>query len=477
MILLSGLDPSCPSRITRPLHAHLSRVPRASRGLLRRRSWTPFVPPVFARFNKLTPAKFDYSIRLDNLLGHSNSLWKFATLPRAGTTRAFGTKGYNASADYVARLARDHGYQVERQTLVYRATTVVSNCLKITDADIPKSEIIALQYSASASLTAPLILARIWAVTRRTRMKGQLAKAAAFFSVTTFQDLLSHPASQPPRNQPASALPLPGSRSSHRGSIDEAITATLDINVVNEYRAGDNGAHLDSVPAVAGNNDDGSGTATIFELAIQPSMFSGLKNAIRFAWWTAEEVGLIGSRFYVAHLPVNEKANIFANINLDMTARTNYISGDYDGDNSTGLNTGVPAPPGSAAIEKLYQIHYTNMESTTLKYAFTSGSDYRPSLDAGIPQEASLLGQEVSKSACELALFGGQEACKTLDNLAHEAYLWNARASTDVIAHLLTFDAKVILKDPPRTKLVAGVQEFDYAADLADEYHRHLDEL
>lgn len=64
----------------------------------------PFpLPPIF---NKLTPAKYEASIKVENLLGHSKKLWQFATLPGANTTRSFGTKGYNASADYLYNLVQ-----------------------------------------------------------------------------------------------------------------------------------------------------------------------------------------------------------------------------------------------------------------------------------------------------------------------------------------------------------------------------------
>lgn len=384
--------------------------------------------------------------------------------------------------------------------------------------------------SASASLTAPLLLVpslgcdpanydslnaagKIVLVLRGNCTfveKGQLAKAAGVGGLILRNNVPGPPVASRlaptfETNPPALSLSQAAAAPIvDRLTAGEAITATLDINVINEQRASDNviatsrhgnqnkillvGAHLDSVPAGAGINDDGSGTATILELAVQLSKFSGLKNAIRFAWWTAEEVGLIGSHFYVDHLPASEKAKIFANINLDMTASTNHIIGVYDADNSTGLNTGILAPAGSAAIEKLYQTHYDKRGINHTNYAFTSGSDYRPFLDAGIPSGGVATGAGGIKTAREVALFGGQEgvqydpcyhqACDSLDNLAHEPYLWNARANADVIAQLLTTDTKVILRDPPRlTKLLAGVQQFDYAADLGEECHPHVDEL
>ena len=72
-------------------------------------------------------------------------------------------------------------------------------------------------------------------------------------------------------------------------------------NVIAESRGGnpDNvvmaGAHLDSVQRGPGINDNGSGTAAILETAIQMAKVEPV-NKVRFAWWGAEESGLVGSR-------------------------------------------------------------------------------------------------------------------------------------------------------------------------------------
>ncbi|KAG5644375.1 hypothetical protein DXG03_008603 [Asterophora parasitica] len=482
-------------------------------------------------FNKLTPAKYEASQKLAGLLGHSKKLWSFATAPGAGTTRSFGSKGYNASADYVAKLAKDHGYNVQRQTLVYPSTKIISNSLKIGDEEeIPQKEIVTFQYSAKATITAPLVLVprlgcttadyegldvsgKIAVVLRGECTfveKGQLAKAANVGGFLLYNNVAGPPVASrlsPDYDNNPPTLSISQNAAAPivaRLKAGEAVTATLDINVLNQQLYSDNviatskggdqnkillvGAHLDSVPAGPGINDDGSGTATVAELAVQLSKFSGLKNAVRFAWWTAEEVGLIGSHYYVDHLSDKEKSKIFANINLDMTASPNYIIGVYDADNSSGQNTGLPAPPGSAAIERLYQQHYDRRGINHTAYAFTAGSDYRPFLDAGIPSGGVATGAGGLKTKYEVSLFGGTEGiqydecyhqlCDNLDNLAHDAYVWNARATADVIAQLLINDPKVILKDPPKLQnFAAGVQQFDYAADLGEECHPHFDEL
>ena len=63
------------------------------------------------------------------------------------------------------------------------------------------------------------------------------------------------------------------------------------------------GAHLDSVFAGPGINDNGSGSATLLELGKQISNLNiHPDQRLRFAWWGAEEEGLVGSGEYVSSL-------------------------------------------------------------------------------------------------------------------------------------------------------------------------------
>ena len=53
------------------------------------------------------------------------------------------------------------------------------------------------------------------------------------------------------------------------------------------------GAHLDSVPDGPGINDDGSGVAVVLETALRLGSSPQVRNAVRFGFWGAEELGLI----------------------------------------------------------------------------------------------------------------------------------------------------------------------------------------
>ena len=78
-------------------------------------------------------------------------------------------------------------------------------------------------------------------------------------------------------------------------TIDSVAEQRPSWNIISETKEGDPnnvvmlGAHLDSVQAGPGVNDDGSGTAALLELMGSVKKYTGIKNKIRFAWWGAEE--------------------------------------------------------------------------------------------------------------------------------------------------------------------------------------------
>lgn len=82
-----------------------------------------------------------------------------------------------------------------------------------------------------------------------------------------------------------------------------------------------------------GLNDNGSGTISLLEVAIQLTNFS-VKNAVRFAWWAAEEEGLLGAEYYVKVAPQSELDKIRLMLDFDMMASPNYAYQIYDGDGS-----------------------------------------------------------------------------------------------------------------------------------------------
>ncbi len=145
------------------------------------------------------------------------------------------------------------------------------------------------------------------------------------------------------------------------------------------------GAHLDSVTQGPGINDNGSGTSTILEIAEQLKALGytkKLQRQVRFAFWGAEEPGLLGSQYYVDNLTDAQIAKIYANLNFDMLGSPNYVRFVYDGD---GSDTPDAGPPGSAGIEDIFTSYFDEPEPRVEPTAFDGRSDYGPFIAVGIP--------------------------------------------------------------------------------------------
>jgi Zn-dependent M28 family amino/carboxypeptidase len=191
------------------------------------------------------------------------------------------------------------------------------------------------------------------------------------------------------------------------------------------------GAHLDSVTAGPGINDNGSGVGALLEIA---EAIAKLKpeNTLRFAFWGAEEEGLLGSQAYVDGLSESELDDIALYLNFDMVGSPNYIFMVYDSDESTfAAPEGVPIPEGSIAIEDVFESYYTLAGEPYDDAAFDGRSDYLAFILAGIPSGGLFTGAEVPKTAEQAAIWGGTVgaqfdpcyhlACDTFDNVSLHA--------------------------------------------------------
>lgn len=97
-------------------------------------------------------------------------------------------------------------------------------------------------------------------------------------------------------------------------------------------------AHTDHVgtlkgPALTGDSifngamDNASGTATLIETARAVVARGGNRRTIAFVGVTAEEKGLLGSRYFAAHPSLPRGASIVANLNTDMFLPLNPLTG------------------------------------------------------------------------------------------------------------------------------------------------------
>ncbi|NLU75650.1 M28 family peptidase [Streptomyces sp. HNM0575] len=230
-------------------------------------------------------------------------------------------------------------------------------------------------------------------------------------------------------------------------------------NVIAETPGGDEdhvamfGAHLDSVTEGPGINDNASGSAGILETALQYAAAGGTRkngagagqhNKVRFALWTAEEVGLRGADHYVSGLSDAERDKISLYLNFDMIASPNYGLFVHDGDDSDGEGSG-PGPEGSGQLESDIVDFIESQGEKTRGADFDGRSDYGPFIDAGIPAGGSKTGAEGIKSEEEQKLWGGEagaaydgcyhQKCDDLRNIDKKAFDLNVKVMADAVGH------------------------------------------
>jgi Zn-dependent M28 family amino/carboxypeptidase len=212
--------------------------------------------------------------------------------------------------------------------------------------------------------------------------------------------------------------------------------------VITETRSGDPnnvvvvGAHLDSVPAGPGINDDGSGTAMLLTMAQELAKHRyHLKQKIRFGWWGAEENGLVGSQYYAHRLSDGEIAKIDVMLDYDMLASPNYVRFIYDGDGNAAPDN--PAgPEGSGLVEQVHADWFDARGLQSERVPFDGRSDYVGFTDEGIPAGGVFAGAEVEKTPAQEAIYGGDagswydpcyhQACDNLMTVLTGVPPWNA---------------------------------------------------
>ncbi|MEV4483734.1 M28 family peptidase [Micromonospora coxensis] len=175
------------------------------------------------------------------------------------------------------------------------------------------------------------------------------------------------------------------------------------------------GAHLDSVSAGPGINDNGSGSASLLENAlVLASQNPTMTKRVRFAWWTDEEQGLNGSEFYVNSLTATQRGYIKGYYNFDMVSSTN---GGY----FINRLTSTTAAPLKAYWDSLGLQPEENVEGQ-------GRSDDYPFQQAGIPTSGYATGASARKTSTQAAKWGGtsgsaydpcyHRACDTTSNIS-----------------------------------------------------------
>ncbi len=209
------------------------------------------------------------------------------------------------------------------------------------------------------------------------------------------------------------------------------------------------GAHLDSVAHGPGMNDNASGSATLLEVARQLKDCQ-LARGVRFAWWAAEEEGLVGSTAYVSSLSDAQLRTTRGYINLDMLAAPNFAFMLTDGD---GSKTGVAGPAGSGGLEAFFRKDFASRSTSLLEVAYAGRSDDKPFLAAGVGVVMLGAGYDGTKTAEQVGLFGGtagkpidpcyHRACDDLQNLSLEALEVLARSVARAVQHFVVNGADI----------------------------------
>jgi Zn-dependent M28 family amino/carboxypeptidase len=420
-------------------------------------------PAALAAPDDVNTQRLRNGVTTSGILNHMRALQRAANANDGN--RAANTTGYEASLDYVERRMNRAGYETELVPFDFAEwtqnapATLQLGSTVFTEGQNEGGDYVIAQFSGSGTVTGPIVpidytapppaagastsgceesdfpanpapnsIALIQRGTCNFVDKIALAAAAGYAAVLIAND--GFPDRIEPFQigaEPFTAIPV-AMTSSGVGqqlvaaagqtltfAVDTTTTESVQHNLIADTPTGNPerttvvGAHLDSVEEGPGINDNGSGSSTLIEIAEEiAELPRNPRNRIRFAWWGAEEAGLVGSTAYVADLlESGDIDDIEANLNFDMLASPNFVRFVYDGDNST--DEGAAGPPGSAEIEQVFLDYFESAGLETTPTAFDGRSDYGPFIapEAYVAAGGLFSGAEGVKTAEEEATYGG----------------------------------------------------------------------
>ncbi|MGO0577655.1 M20/M25/M40 family metallo-hydrolase [Ornithinimicrobium panacihumi] len=371
--------------------------------------------PALAAPNPNNPDKLVAAIDADSLWGHMEAF--YAAAEDNGGNRAAGTPGYDASVDYVVGELEAAGYDVELQEFEFTYTETLRQELRQTSPVERDLESTVFTYSPSgqadeAELAAPSgdplgctadayggadLTGQIALVSRGDCPFAEKSLAAAAVGAEAViiynnTDGAINGTLGAPSDDYIATLGVSGELGQELVAqlADGPVTVDLDleqlveqrttVNVLAETATGrdDNvvmvGAHLDGVPEGPGMNDNASGAAATLEIAKRLAPVNKVNNTVRFAFWGAEEIGLLGADHYVSELSQAERDAIAIYVNLDMVA-------PQDHQNTLGVLQG----DFSLGAERLLIDQLEADEHPTGPAGNGNNSDYAPFVAAGIP--------------------------------------------------------------------------------------------
>jgi Peptidase family M28/PA domain len=245
-----------------------------------------------------------------------------------------------------------------------------------------------------------------------------------------------------------------------------------DYNVIAESKGGDKNhvlvvdAHLDAIYG-AGMLDNATGSAAILDIAQKMKNVTPL-NKLRFIWFGGEELGLLGSEYYVNNLTSSQASHIGYDLDADVFGTPNFIIGILD-PAAVDLFSGTVPETFPNRVYKASQVSRDQsvdfFDNAGLEHEFLSpnGTDAISFNEIGIPASGLLTGQDCCKSQAEVGLFGGQVGnyegnlgtfdggcvdnafrwCDNIDNVDAANLTLMSRAFANTVVRM-AFDTKVM---------------------------------
>ncbi|MEX1077594.1 MAG: M28 family peptidase [Homoserinimonas sp.] len=444
--------------------------------------------PAYADNGTDTSALRD-AVSAENITEHLEALQAIADAN--GDNRAAGSPGHVASAEYVEEQLRAAGYDPVRQPFSYDQFIEIGSSLEQVSPTptvyVDQTDFDTMDYSGSGDVTAAVTAVDLNLVGDRAsssgceaadfagftagnialmqrgtcafRVKVDNAAAAGAVGAIIFnqgdgegrEGLLFGTLSTPQAVIPAMGATfalgetlagIAGVTLRMQVDATEQTINTFNVLADTEGRADRTvvaGGHLDSVSEGPGINDNGTGIGAVLETAIQMAE-SGDEptNRVRFAFWSGEEDGLVGSDYYVSQLTKKDIKDHALNLNFDMVGSPNFVRFVYDGDGSAFGTTG---PNGSANIEAVFLDYFASQGLETEATAFDGRSDYFGFINNGIPAGGLFTGAEGVKTPEQAAIYGGtageaydpcyHQACDDITNVNSEVL----EQMADAIAH------------------------------------------
>ncbi len=355
-----------------------------------------------------------------------------------GGNRAAGSPGYAASLRYVEETLRRAGYRVRRQPFTVTFSETLAETALVPGIGQLSPLVMEGSPSTQSRVTAPLALpsdplgcsaesfndlrGAVVLIERGTCTFGQKSGHAADAGAVA---VLIYNTSDEPADAPffgslgnttvTNLIPTAGLMRRTGEQLVERlrqgdVAVTLELRVRRTVRQTANvlaepvtdatpesivmvGAHLDSVAEGPGINDNGSGVGLVLELARNLAA-SDRAEGVRFAFWGAEELGLLGSSHYVESLSPAELEGIDAYLNFDMVASPNA----------------APFAYGDPEIIETFGEAFAGQGLELIPDALGGRSDHAPFEDAGVRVAGLFSGAEGAKSAAEVEAYGGSEA-------------------------------------------------------------------